>query len=260
MERENGTAIYGRQPVLEALKARRRSMKRLCLADSVKPAPGMDELVNLARKQGIPVQSVRPQEFAKLAGDGHHQGVALEVGEYPYATLGEVLEFARVRAEDPFLLVLDHVQDPQNVGSLLRTAECAGVHGVILPADRAALITPAVVRASAGAGEHIRVVQVTNLVRTMEELKKDGLWFSGLEATPESKPFTEVDLRGPVGLVVGSEGKGLSRLVREHCDFLLALPMKGQVNSLNAGVAGAIAMYEIVRQRNLARPKGDERR
>jgi 23S rRNA (guanosine2251-2'-O)-methyltransferase len=165
--------------------------------------------------------------------------------------LVEVLEVAQAAEQSPFLLLLDHLLDPQNLGSLLRSADAAGVHGVVLPGRRAAGITPAAVRASAGAAEHVLVAQVTNLVQAMERLKGEGLWLAGLEAMAEAQAYTQADLTGPLGLVIGSEGSGLARLVRERCDFLIRLPMHGQVESLNAAVAGAIALYEVRRQRSM---------
>ena len=192
------------------------------------------------------------ENLDKLGGEVNHQGLAAEVSGYPYVDLEALLEAVQQSGEPPFLLLLDHVQDPQNLGSLLRTAEAAGVHGVVIPERRAAGVTPAAVRASAGAAEHVRVAQVTNLVRAMEWLKAEGVWLAGLEALPGAQLYTQADLRGPLGLVVGSEGQGLARLVRETCDFLIRLPMHGQVESLNAGVAGAIALYEVRRQRGQA--------
>jgi len=171
------------------------------------------------------------------------------VGAYPYTDLNNILGLARKRSEQPFLLLLDCWQDPQNLGSLLRTAEVVGVHGVIIPRHRAAEITPAVSSASAGAVEHLQVAQVTNLVRTMEELKEKGIWVVGLEHVPEAQDYREANLNMPLALVVGSEGHGLGRLVRERCDFWIRLPMRGKVNSLNVSVAGSIALYEAWRQR-----------
>jgi 23S rRNA (guanosine2251-2'-O)-methyltransferase len=157
------------------------------------------------------------------------------------------------RSDSPnLLLMLDHVQDPQNLGALLRSAECAGVDGVLIPKDRAAAVTSTVVRASAGASEHLRVVKVTNLVRTMKSLRDHGIWWAGLEGSPEAVLYSEADLAGSVGLVVGSEGRGLSRLVRETCDYLIRLPLRGRIHSLNAAVAGGLALYECLRQRDLA--------
>ena len=241
--------LYGRQPVRETLRARRRQVFKLVLAQGIKRAGIVGQILALAEQAGIPVQMVNRRELDKLGGEVNHQGLAAEVSGYPYVDLTEPLEVSRKSGVPPFLLLLDHVQDPQNLGSLLRTAEAAGVHGVVIPGRRAAGVTPAAVRASAGAAEQVRVAQVTNLVRAMGRLKAEGVWMAGLEAAPGAQLYTEADLSGPLGLVVGSEGKGLGRLVQETCDYLIRLPMLGQVESLNAAVAGAIALYEARRQR-----------
>ena len=241
--------LYGRQPVRETLRAGRRQVFKLVVAQGIKRAEVVGQVLALAEQAGVPVQMVNRRELDKLGGEVNHQGLAAEVSCYPYVDLAEPLEASRELGTPPFLLLLDHVQDPQNLGSLLRTAEAAGVHGVVIPGRRAAGVTPAAVRASAGAAEQVRVAQVTNLVRAMERLKADGVWMAGLEAAPGAQLYTEADLRGPLGLVVGSEGQGLARLVRETCDYLIRLPMLGQVESLNAAVAGAITLYEARRQR-----------
>ena len=241
--------LYGRQPVREALRARRRQAFKLMLAKGLKTTGLEGEILRLAQQASIPVQRVDRHGLDKLGGEVNHQGLAAEVSGYPYVDLESVLETARENDEPPFLLLLDHLQDPQNLGSLLRSAEAAGLHGVVIPERRAAGVTPAAVRASAGAAEHMHVAQVTNLVRTMEWLKTRDVWLVGLEAAPGAQLHTQADLKGSVGLVVGSEGQGLARLVRETCDYFIRLPMYGQVESLNAGVAGAIALYEADRQR-----------
>jgi 23S rRNA (guanosine2251-2'-O)-methyltransferase len=241
--------IYGRQPVRETLRAGRRQVYKLIVARGIRSTGIVDQIVSLARAAGTPVQDVDRQELDKLGGEANHQGLAAEVSGYPYADLASLLQAAREAGEAPFLLLLDHLKDPQNLGSLLRSAEAAGVHGVVLPHRRAAGVTPAAVRASAGAAEHLRVAQVTNLVRAMASLKEQSVWLAGLEALPQAQLYTQADLTGSLGLVIGSEGGGLARLVRERCDFLIRLPMYGQVESLNASVAGAVALYEARRQR-----------
>jgi 23S rRNA (guanosine2251-2'-O)-methyltransferase len=241
--------LYGRQPVRETLRAGRRQTFKLLLARGMKPTAVVAEILSLAKQANVPVQEVDRRELDRLGGEVNHQGLAAEVSGYPYVDLATLLDASRRTGEAPFLLLLDHVQDPQNLGSLLRTAEAVGVHGVVIPSRRAAEVTPAAVRASAGAAEHVRVAQVTNLVRAMEQMKADAVWLTGLEALPEAQLYTTASLTGPLGLVVGSEGQGLARLVRETCDFLIRLPICGQVESLNAGVAGAIALYEVRRQR-----------
>lgn len=241
--------LYGRQPVRETLRAGRRQVFRLLLARRVKPTERVADVLALAELAHVPVQAVDRKELEKLSGEANHQGLAAEVSTYPYVALEDLLEAAQKAGASPFLLLLDHIQDPQNLGALLRSAEAVGVHGVILPERRAAGVTPAAVRASAGAAEHVRVAQVSNLVQAMKALKDAGVWLAGLEATPGAQLYTQADLRGPLGLVVGGEGEGLARLVRETCDFVIRLPMWGQVESLNAGVAGGIALYEARRQR-----------
>ena len=245
--------LYGRQPVRETLRASRRQIFKLLVAHGVKQAGIVGEILSLALGKQIPVQAVDRRELDKLGGEVNHQGLAAEVSGYPYLDLAAMLAPARRAGAPPFLLLLDHIQDPQNLGSLLRTAEAAGVDGVVIPGRRAAGVTPAAVRASAGAAEHVRVAQVTNLVRAMEHLKAEGLWFAGLEAGPNAQRLTQADLSGSLGLVVGSEGQGLARLVRETCDFIICLPMAGQIESLNAAVAGGIALYEARRQRDTPR-------
>jgi 23S rRNA (guanosine2251-2'-O)-methyltransferase len=244
--------LYGRQPVRETLRAGRRQVFKLLLARGVKTTGIVGEILNLAERAGLPVQMVHRQDLYKLGGEVHHQGLAAEVSGYPYVDLVGLLDAAERADESPFLLLLDHMQDPQNLGSLLRSAEAIGVHGVVIPHRRAAGVTPAAVRASAGAAEHVRVAQVTNLVRAMQSLKAGGVWLVGLEALPSAQLYTQADLSGALGLVVGSEGQGLAHLVRETCDFLIRLPMSGHVASLNAGVAGAIALYEVLRQRTMS--------
>lgn len=244
--------LYGRQPVRETLRAGRRQAFRLLLARNISTAGIVAEILELAQAARVPVQELDRAELDKLSGDANHQGIAAEVSAYPYTDLVEILEAAHQAGEAAFVLLLDHLLDPQNLGSLLRSADAAGVQGVVLPGRRAAGLTPAAVRASAGAAEHVLVAEVTNLVQAMERLKGKGLWLAGLEATPEAGDYSQVDLTGPLGLVVGSEGTGLARLVRARCDFLIRLPMYGHIESLNAAVAGAIALYEVRRQRNAA--------
>ncbi len=240
--------LYGRNAICEALRAGRRKFYKLMLAESVRQTDIVDQIVFLAGQAGVPVNHTKRRYLDRL-GNVHHQGVVLETSEYPYSTLDDILAAARSRDTAPLLLLLDLLKDPQNVGNLLRTAEAVGVHGMILQKRRAVGITPAVVHASAGAVEYMPVAQVTNLVNAIGELKARDVWVAGLEAVRGAQLYGQADLSGPLALVVGSEGDGLRRLVRERCDFLLQLPMLGQVTSLNASVAGSVVLYEALRQR-----------
>ena len=239
--------LYGRQAVREALRAGRREPIRLLVAQGVRETEHIAEIVSLAVAVGCPVLRVERRDLNRLGAK--HQGVALEASPYPYSDLATILALAERRAEPPLLVLLDHLEDPRNVGALLRTAEAAGAHGVVFPSRRAAAITPVACEASAGGAEHLLVARVTNLARTLTELKQSGLWAAGLEALPEAQPYDSVDISGPLVLAVGGEGQGLSRLVREHCDWLLRLPMRGNVGSLNASVAGSIVLYWVLRCR-----------
>lgn len=234
--------LYGRHAVHEALRARRRKLYTLNLATGVKQTGLVADIVQLAHQAGCRVQQVDRQQFERALADVNHQGLALEVSPYPYATLEQALARAAQRGEAPLLLLLDHLEDPQNVGALLRTAEAMAVHGVILPERRSAAITPAVCNASSGAVEHLQIVQVTNIARTQDELKRRNIWIVGLDDRPEAKELLRSDLSGPLALVVGAEGGGLSRLAREQCDWLVRIPMGGAVGSLNAAVAGSVAL------------------
>jgi len=240
--------LYGRNAVREALRSGRRKIYKLILAQGMKEPGVVADIATLASKSGVPIQRVERRQLDRI-GDFKHQGVAAEVAQYPYVELEAILAEADQRQETPWLLMLDCLQDPQNFGALLRTAEIIGVHGVVIPKRRAVGITPAVVNSSAGATEHLLVAQVTNLVRTMETLKARGLWIVGLEDVPQAQPHYQSDLTMPLALVVGSEGRGIGRLVRETCDILIRLPMRGSISSLNVAVAGSIALYEVWRQR-----------
>jgi len=204
---------------------------------------------SLARERGVPCHEADRHRLGQMAGDRHHQGAVLEASPYPYAELEDVLEGAEKAGEPPFLLLLDLLQDPQNLGTLLRTAEAVGVHGAAIPERRAAGVTPAVVNASAGATEWLKVAQVTNLARTMQTLSERGVWLVGLEDLPEAQQVDAVDWPKALALVVGSEGQGLRRLTRERCDLLARIRMQGQITSLNAAVAGSIALYAAWRER-----------
>ena len=232
--------IYGRNPVFETLIARRRDVFSLQVAEGVQDKGRLTEILELASKRKIPIERVLRSRLDKLSES--HQGVALETSAYPYTGLNDILENAKTRNEPLFVLILDMLQNPQNLGTIIRTAEVVGVHGVLIPTHRAAEITPAVVSASAGATEHMLVAQ-ENLAKTIVELKEAGAWVVGLDEDPESKLPSEVRLDGPLAVVVGNEGEGIRPLVRQSCDFLLRLPMQGQIGSLNAAVAGSVALY-----------------
>jgi len=240
--------IYGRNAVCECLRARRRTVYKLFLARGVKEMGLVAEIVALAHQAKVAVERVERATLDRI-GAVSHQGVAAEVSAYPYTNLGEILTQAESRAEPPFLLLLDCLEDPQNLGTLLRTAEVVGVHGVVIPKRRAVGITPAVANVSAGATEHLRVMRVTNLARAIGELKEKGVWVVGLEDLPQARLYSQFDLSGPLALIVGSEGRGMRRLVLDSCDVVLRLPMRGHIGSLNAAVAGSIALYEAWRQR-----------
>jgi 23S rRNA (guanosine2251-2'-O)-methyltransferase len=232
--------IYGRNPVYETLRAKRRDVFRLQVAEGVQEKGKLAEILQLSQQRKIPVERVPRARLDKLSDS--HQGMALEVSRYPYMTLDDILESARRRGEPLFVLILDTLQNPQNLGTLIRTAEAVGVHGVVIPTHRAAEVTPAVVSASAGASEHMLVAQ-SNLAQAIAGLKEAGAWIVGLDESPDSRSPSEVRLEGALAVVVGSEGEGIRPLVKSKCDFLLRLPMQGQIESLNAAVAGSVALY-----------------
>lgn len=238
--------IIGRNPVMEVLVTKRREVFRLLLATNVEEKGRVAEMVQMARARKIPVERVARDKLASMGENP--QGVALEVSRYPYVDISDITTLAERKQEDLFLLMLDLVQNPQNLGTLLRTAEAAGVHGVLIPPHRAAEVTPAVVSASAGATEHLLIAQ-GNLVQICKELKKDNAWVIGLEGGEGSKRIQDVPLKGPIILIVGNEGEGMRPLVKETCDFLLSLPMLGNIESLNAAVAGSIVLYQVVLER-----------
>ncbi len=238
--------VAGRKPVMEALKSGTKIEKIVLLAGL--QGEIIRELRDLAAQLRVPVVQANKQQFRELATDRTTQGVVAVVPGRTFVALERILEIPSRRGEPGFLLILDEVEDPHNLGALIRTAECAGVHGVIVPKHRSASVTSTVVKTSAGATEYMAIAEVTNIAVTLEELKKEGYWIVGLDGTSE-KSFTEVDYTTPVGLVIGNEGKGIRRLVRERCDHLVRIPLYGHIESLNASVAGALAMYEVARRR-----------
>jgi 23S rRNA (guanosine2251-2'-O)-methyltransferase len=243
--------IWGRNPVYEALRAG-RGVSRILLAEGVKPAGVLAEIIDVARSRGIAVERVERYRLDSVARTPKHQGIVAEVAEFHYVSLPDILSKANERGEYPLILILDSLQDPQNFGSLLRTAEAVGAHGVVIPKRRAVGVTPAVVKASAGAVEHLLVAQVTNVPRAIDEVKEAGIWVAGIDVDGR-QAFDEVDWNVPVALVVGAEGKGIGRLVKEKCDFVVRIPMRGHVSSLNAAVAGSIVLYYAWRSRSNTR-------
>jgi 23S rRNA (guanosine2251-2'-O)-methyltransferase len=235
--------IYGLWPIMETLRAGRRTVEKLVMADNLEEKNLVGEIVNVAKEKGITVNRVQRRILDDVADGSNHQGMALRVGEYPYVDIEAMLQLASERGEKPFILILDLLKDPQNVGALIRVADACGVHGVVMQDRRAVSVTPAVVSASSGAVEHLRVAQVTNLVASMKELKDKDVWLVGMDVGANIPPLDKTDLNMAIGLVMGSEGEGLRRLVRDTCDLLVTLPMRGQVGSLNVATAGSIALY-----------------
>jgi len=244
-KRTNENMIEGRNAVLEAFRSG-KTVDKLYVQDGCKDGP-VQTILREARKQDTIVQFVGKERLSQLSETGKHQGVIASVASYAYSTVEEMLALAKERGEDPFLILLDNIEDPHNLGAIIRTANLAGAHGVIIPKRRAAGLTAVVAKTSAGALHYTPVAKVTNLVKTMEELKEQGLWF--VCADMDGERIYDLNLKGPIGLVIGSEGEGVGRLVKETCDFVASIPMKGQISSLNASVAAGVLAYEIVRQR-----------
>lgn len=238
--------IAGRKPVMEALRSGTKVEKVLFLVGA--QGAFIQELRALAEQRSVPVVEANKQQFRELAPDQSAQGVIAIVPTKQLVRLEEVMAIPAERRQTGFLLVLDGIEDPQNLGALIRTAECAGVHGVILPKHHSAPVTATVVKTSAGATEHMAIAEVTNVTSALKELKKEGYWVVGLDGAGD-KLYTDLDYSLPVALVVGNEGRGIRRLVREHCDHLVRIPLLGKIESLNASVAGALAMFEVVRAR-----------
>jgi 23S rRNA (guanosine2251-2'-O)-methyltransferase len=232
--------ITNRNPIYEVLRSKRRQIYRLLVAENIQISGRIAEITRLAHNQHILIEQVKRSDLDGI--DGHHQGAALSVGGYPYSDLDSIIRMAESQAEPLFVLLLDQVQDPQNLGTLLRSAEAFGVHGVILPSARAAAVTPAVVNASSGATELLQIAQ-HNLAQSMDRIKAAGGWLIGLVDSSEALLPEKINLSGGIGLVVGNEASGMRHLVKEKCDLLMRLPMQGQIDSLNAAVAGSIALY-----------------
>lgn len=241
--------IFGRRPVLEALKAGHPVEKILIQFGT--QGTGISHIYKAAKQHGIPVTQAGKERFRELANEQPTQGVIALVGSKSYVEVEDILEIAKRRNEPPFVLILDEIEDPHNLGALIRTGECAAIHGVVIRKHHAATVNETVMKTSAGAAAHVAVARVSNIARTLDELKQKNLWIVGTDMSGE-KTYFEVDYKGPIGIVIGSEGKGMRRLVKERCDFLVNIPLYGKVESLNASVAGGLLLYEVARQRNLS--------
>ncbi|QFT87169.1 Putative TrmH family tRNA/rRNA methyltransferase [Bacillus sp. THAF10] len=237
--------IMGRNPVLEALKSN-REINKLWIAEGGQKG-SIQQVIAMAKEANVLVQFVPRKKIDQMV-EGNHQGVVASVAAYDYAEMDDLFQVAAERNEDPFFLILDEIEDPHNLGSIMRTADAVGAHGIIIPKRRAVGLTATVAKASTGAIEHIPVVRVTNLARTVDELKGKGVWIFGTDAKGKVD-YRNMDGSLPVGLIIGSEGKGMARLLRDKCDFLVSLPMVGKVTSLNASVAASLLMYEVFRKR-----------
>ena len=244
-EQMNSEMIYGRNGVLEALKAGTPINRILYSGD---PKGSMSAIMAKAKEAQVLVSEVSKNKLTEITGTQNHQGVAAYIAPKAYASVEDILQRATDKKEAPFVIVLDEIQDPHNLGAIIRSADAVGAHGVIIPKRRSVQLTGTVSKASAGAVEHVPVARVTNIPATLKELKGAGLWVYGTDLEGET-PFYGTDLKGPVALVIGSEGFGMGRLTKEQCDFILSIPMVGQVSSLNASVAAGVVMYEIFRQR-----------
>ena len=242
---EHTLVIEGRNAVLEVFRSG-RTIDKLFVLDGCQDGP-VRTIVREAKKHGTLLNFVGKERLNQLSQTGKHQGVIAYAAAYDYAEIDDMLKLAGERGEDPFLFILDGIEDPHNLGAIIRTANIVGAHGVIIPKRRAAGLTATVAKTSAGALNYTPVAKVTNLVKTIEELKEKGLWF--VCADMDGETMYDLNLTGPVGLVIGNEGEGVSRLVKEKCDFIAGIPMKGEITSLNASVAGGVLAYEILRQR-----------
>lgn len=243
--------IIGRNACLEALRSE-REIERLTVLKQrngrgAKPEGSLQKILAKAKDRHIPVFYADREEMDRMAAGGVHQGVIATVSDYVYRSVDDLLQVAADRGEPPFLIILDGLEDPHNLGAVMRTAECVGAHGVIIPQRRAVSVNATVMKTSAGAAEHMGCARVKNIPRVMEQLQQQGVWIYGCDM--DGSDCFETDLTGPAAIVIGNEGKGISRLVREKCDFIISIPMRGQINSLNASNAAAIIMYEILRQR-----------
>ena len=243
--RDENSVLIGRNTVLEALRSE-TTVERLFVLENSTDGPIMT-IVREAKKQGLPLDFVKKSRLDEISGNGKHQGVAAYIAAYSYATVEEMLSLAKDKGEAPFLFLLDGIEDPHNLGAMIRTANLCGAHGVVIPNRRAVGLTPTVAKASAGAINYTKVACVSNLNQTIDRLKEEGMWF--VCADMEGTRMYDLNLTGPIGLVIGNEGEGVSRLTKEKCDFVASIPMFGDIDSLNASVACGVLSYEILRQR-----------
>ena len=237
--------IEGRNAVLEACRAG-KTIDKLFVLDGCQDGP-VKSILREAKKTDTIINFVDKERLDRLANSGHHQGVVAQAAAYEYAEVEDILNAAKEKGEAPFIFILDEIEDPHNLGAIIRTANLCGAHGVIIPKRRAVGLTATVAKTSAGAVNYTPVAKVTNIAKTIEELKKEGMWF--VCADMDGQTMYDLNLTGPIGLVIGNEGAGVSRLVKEKCDFTASIPMKGDIDSLNASVAAGVLAYEIVRQR-----------
>ena len=237
--------IIGRNPVIEALRGDTKVDKIFILKGDL--TGSIKKIIGMAKDKDVLIQEVDMHQLDEMAEDGRHQGVAAIITGFEYSTIEDILDLAKSKGEDPFILILDEIRDPHNLGAIIRTGECAGVHGVIIPERRAARVNQTVYSSSAGAVEHMMVAEVTNISDTITKLKDEGLWIYGGDMNGECN-YYQADLTGPVGIVIGNEGKGISKKIKEKCDVLVKIPMRGKVSSLNASTSAAVLIYEVLRQ------------
>ncbi len=248
MEKTEITTIEGRNPVYEALDAG-LPIERIYISNRAGGSQ-ITKLITAAKEKGIPFKSVPPEKIDELAKTDTNQGVVAVCAEISYAQVSDILDRAEEKQESPFIIIADEITDPHNLGAIIRTANAVGAHGVIIPKNRSAGVSPVVFKTSAGAAAHTLVARVGNLTQAMNELKKCGLWITGADMAGEQE-MCQADLTGPIAIVVGSEGKGITKKIRDNCDFFVRIPMVGEINSLNASVAAAVLMYEALRQRRM---------
>lgn len=241
--------IVGRNPVMEALKSG-REIDKILIAKGTEGG-SLIKIIGKAKDRGIPIQYVERQKLNEISESNAHQGIIATVAAYEYSDLEDILDRAKQRGKDSFILILDEIMDPHNLGSIMRTADAVGVDGIIIPKRRSVGLTATVAKSSAGAIEYVPVAKVSNIAQTIDRIKEKGIWVAGADMSGVKEHYN-TDLSGPLALVIGNEGQGISRLIKEKCDFLVKLPMAGQVSSLNASVAAAVLMYEVFRQRSIA--------